>query len=40
MEAQRLILVVEDDELTRAFLLDNFAADGFAWPARAAGGEA
>jgi DNA-binding response OmpR family regulator len=26
---QRLILVVEDDELTRSFLLDNLAADGF-----------
>jgi DNA-binding response OmpR family regulator len=25
----RLILVVEDDELTRSFLLDNLAADGF-----------
>jgi DNA-binding response OmpR family regulator len=25
----RLILVVEDDDLTRAFLLDNLAADGF-----------
>src|SRR4051812_50112944 len=28
MDEQRLILVVEDDEATRAFLLD-FAADGF-----------
>jgi DNA-binding response OmpR family regulator len=26
---QRLILVVEDDDLTRAFLLDNLTADGF-----------
>ncbi len=26
---QRLILVVEDDEPTRAFLLENLAADGF-----------
>jgi DNA-binding response OmpR family regulator len=25
----RLVLVVEDDDLTRTFLLDNFAADGF-----------
>src|SRR5918999_3044640 len=29
VEQQRLILVVEDDEPTRAFLLDNLAADGF-----------
>jgi DNA-binding response OmpR family regulator len=29
VEEQRLILVVEDDEATRAFLLDNLAADGF-----------
>jgi DNA-binding response OmpR family regulator len=29
VEEQRLILVVEDDDLTRAFLLDNLAADGF-----------
>src|SRR5215203_987437 len=29
MDEQRLILVVEDDEATRAFLLENFAADGF-----------
>jgi CheY-like chemotaxis protein len=29
VDEQRLILVVEDDELTRAFLLDNLAADGF-----------
>jgi DNA-binding response OmpR family regulator len=33
VEEQRLILVVEDDEPTRSFLLDNLAADGF----RAAG---
>jgi DNA-binding response OmpR family regulator len=33
VDEQRLILVVEDDELTRSFLLDNLAADGF----RAAG---
>jgi two-component system KDP operon response regulator KdpE len=25
----RLVLVVEDDQATRAFLLDNLAADGF-----------
>src|SRR5215204_6216204 len=29
MDEQRLILVVEDDEATRAFLLDNLKADGF-----------
>ena len=29
MDEQRLVLVVEDDELTRSFLLDNLAADGF-----------
>jgi DNA-binding response OmpR family regulator len=29
MDDQRLILVVEDDEATRAFLLENLAADGF-----------
>ncbi len=29
VDDQRLILVVEDDELTRSFLLDNLAADGF-----------
>jgi CheY-like chemotaxis protein len=29
VDEQGLILVVEDDEATRAFLLDNLAADGF-----------
>jgi CheY-like chemotaxis protein len=29
MDEQRLILVVEDDEATRAFLAENIAADGF-----------
>ncbi len=29
MDEQRLVLVVEDDDATRAFLLDNLAADGF-----------
>jgi hypothetical protein len=29
VDEQRLILVVEDDEATRGFLLDNLAADGF-----------
>ena len=29
VDEQRLILVVEDDDATRAFLLDNLAADGF-----------
>jgi DNA-binding response OmpR family regulator len=29
MDEQRLILVVEDDEATQRFLVENFAADGF-----------
>ena len=29
VDGQRQILVVEDDEMTRAFLLDNLTADGF-----------
>ena len=29
MDDQRLILIVEDDEATRAFLAENIAADGF-----------
>jgi DNA-binding response OmpR family regulator len=29
MDEQRLILVVEDDEATRAFLVENLSADGF-----------
>jgi DNA-binding response OmpR family regulator len=29
VEQQRLIMVVEDDDATRGFLLDNLAADGF-----------
>jgi DNA-binding response OmpR family regulator len=29
VDEQRLILVVEDDEATRAFLAENIAADGF-----------
>ena len=29
VDEQRLLLVVEDDDATRAFLLDNLAADGF-----------
>ena len=28
MDNQRLILIVEDDEATRAFLAENIAADG------------
>ena len=32
----RSLLLVEDDEPTAAFLADNLAADGFAWPSRAA----
>jgi DNA-binding response OmpR family regulator len=34
----RTVLVVEDDDVTRAFLLDNLAADGFRVAARAARG--
>ena len=37
MDEQRLILVVEDDDATRAFLLDNLAADGFQVPGAASG---
>ena len=40
MEEQRLILVVEDDDLTRAFLLDNLAADGFRVAGASGAGEA
>jgi DNA-binding response OmpR family regulator len=29
VDKQRLILVVQDDDATRSFLLDNLAADGF-----------
>jgi hypothetical protein len=29
VDEQRLILVVEDDDATQAFLLENLAADGF-----------
>ena len=39
MEEQRLILVVEDDEATRAFLLDNLAADGYRVSGASAAGE-
>jgi hypothetical protein len=34
MDEQRQILVVEDDEATRAFLLENLAATAFVSPAR------
>jgi DNA-binding response OmpR family regulator len=40
VDSQHLILVVEDDDLTRAFLLDNFAADGFRVAGAAGAGEA
>jgi CheY-like chemotaxis protein len=40
VEEQRLILVVEDDDLTRAFLLDNLAADGFRVVGATGAGEA
>jgi DNA-binding response OmpR family regulator len=36
----RSVLVVEDDDATRAFLLDNFAADGFRVAGASAAGEA
>ena len=39
MEQQRLILVVEDEEATRAFLLENLAADGFRVAGAAGAGE-
>ncbi len=39
MDQQRLILVVEDDDLTRSFLLDNLAADGFRVAGAASVGE-
>ena len=39
MDEQRLILVVEDDETTRAFLLDNLAADGFRVAGASSAGE-
>jgi hypothetical protein len=32
VEQQRLVMLVEDDEATRAFLADNLAADGFELP--------
>jgi CheY-like chemotaxis protein len=35
----RTVLVVEDDDVTRAFLLDNFAADGFRVAGASAAGE-
>jgi CheY-like chemotaxis protein len=40
VDEQRLILVVEDDEATRAFLLDNLAADGFRVAGASGAGEA
>jgi CheY-like chemotaxis protein len=39
MDVQRLILVVENDEATRAFLLENLAADGFRVAAASSPGE-
>jgi DNA-binding response OmpR family regulator len=39
VDDQRLILVVEDDEATRMFLLDNLAADGFRVAGASSGGE-
>ena len=40
VDEQRLILVVEDDDVTRAFLLDNLAADGFRVAGAGGAGEA
>src|SRR5215211_5351227 len=39
VEQQRLVLLVEDDEATRAFLADNLAADGFRIAAASGAGE-
>jgi DNA-binding response OmpR family regulator len=39
MEEQRLILVVEDDDATRAFLAENLAADGFRTATATSAGE-
>jgi DNA-binding response OmpR family regulator len=39
VEEQRLIMVVEDDEATRKFLLDNLAADGFRVAGASSAGE-
>lgn len=40
MDEQRLILIVEDDELTRGFLAENLAADGFRVASASSAGEA
>jgi CheY-like chemotaxis protein len=40
VDEQRLILVVEDDEATRAFLAENLVADGFRVAGAAGAGEA
>jgi DNA-binding response OmpR family regulator len=40
VDEQRLILVVEDDEPTRSFLLENLAADGFRVASAASAAEA
>jgi hypothetical protein len=39
VDEQRLILVVEDDEATRAFLAENLAADGFRTATATSAGE-
>jgi DNA-binding response OmpR family regulator len=39
MDERRQILVVEDDEATRAFLLENLAADGFRVAGASSSGE-
>jgi CheY-like chemotaxis protein len=39
MDDQRLILVVEDDDVTRSFLLENFRAEGFRVAGASSAGE-
>src|ERR687894_2822371 len=39
MDEQRLILVVEDDDATRSFLVENLAADGFRVASASSAGE-
>jgi DNA-binding response OmpR family regulator len=39
MDEERLVLVVEDDEVTRRFLLENLAADGFRVAGASSAGE-
>lgn len=39
MDAERLVLIVEDDDPTRAFLIDNLTADGFRTAGASGAGE-